>query len=472
MKTTYLAPALFALLAAGSAWGQELELRDKVSLEEKANAGACFTPDGKKILLANTDNDKESISYRLIGIDGKDKKQVYKFNLGQLKQYRPQEAYNMFNNRQEIFSADGSLFLTCPDLDKDENARFLWVGIPVVSSGMDGKTTLVRRPDQAQQSAPNYLGGMLIINGVFGKEDEVYYAILDRATQNENGLTGSSKIMKFDMKTEKAKTLANMDVVVGPIIFISPDRSRLAGIVFQMERDNVNNYRQAIKLWAYDIPSGKISYSMPISENMNNTMPAIAWSQDNSTIYAVMTGRGVQGSLKVFRPFLAPQKPDEEEAKKLKALAVQLGDEDYQQRDAASAQLQAAGSKAADILDAAVKSPDPEIAMRAKKLVAELTGKVISILERRTIESFIEVAPGFLCVKNANSSSMTIVEVATKKSKTILGEEKLVLIDKNGDLGLFRDLKDQSLWTAKIVFTAAESQPATQSSSNPAASNN
>ncbi|MBI5723357.1 MAG: hypothetical protein HZA50_05320 [Planctomycetes bacterium] len=452
---------LLSILITGVAWGQELEFRDMAGLGVEANTGACFTPDGKKILLAERGG--AGIAYTLIGIDGKDKKQVYEFKLGeQFVNYFARHISNVFPNRHGSISSDGGMFIAMPDLDKDPSKHI------VAISGMDGKVSLV-------SSQPDDPKAAYFINGVFGKDNEVYFFLMDRETVHESnpaffaaikvtsGVSGS--IMSYDLKTRQRKILAKVDGITVPPIFISPDRSRLAGIASMFTFDNPDK-GQCLKFWVYDIPSGQISYSSPIT-GQEATFGPVIWSKDNSILF-VVTSNGFYS----FQPFAAPQKAGEEEAKKLKNLAAQLGDEDSGRRESAMAEFRAAGAKALDVLNETAKSTDAEIAARAKKLVAELNaGTVTAILEQKKRQYYIiknvtEVAPGYLHVyakeSKGDAGTILLVDVATRKIKTLKMDDK-ILIDKTGDLGLFRDVRDNSLWTAKIEFTP----PASQSASGP-----
>ena len=60
-------------------------------------------------------------------------------------------------------------------------------------------------------------------------------------------------------------------------------------------------------------------------------------------------------------------------AQEIAALVKKLGDDDWTARESASKQLAQLGSAAKPQLETAVKSPDPEIATRAERLLAQMS---------------------------------------------------------------------------------------------------
>ncbi|MBI5723206.1 MAG: hypothetical protein HZA50_04550 [Planctomycetes bacterium] len=446
MRLWTIVPILSAVFIADSAMGQELELRDKVNLGVQADSGACLTPDGKKVLSASIAKDRQSIAYTLIGADGKDRKQVGKFNLGELKRC---EYHNVLSGRGGYFSADGSMFLCHPDLDNEKNIELL--GNPVVVALADGKAVCKGIPEQQVDSSLTF-SGLLNIYGVFGKDNAVYYVMPDLPDNKTVSNSRSNRIMKHDPKTGLGASVAELGYIATRLICVSPDGTRLAGIVVDAEK--YIGKKDSMKLWTYEIPTGRLEYSKPFAA-WNETIPHVVWSLDNSTVY-VASDAFEAGGLFAGRFFADPSQKELEE---FRALAVQLGDTDFKVRDAAFSKLQAAGLKASAAIGEASRSDDAEIAARARMLQAE-TGVYVAALNRNNCESAVEVAPGWLCAKGSDSSIMQLIDAGTRKARPVLEKDRLVFIDLVGDIGLFRD-SGRTLWTAKVVFSPAQAGPAT-----------
>src|SRR5437764_11760888 len=65
-----------------------------------------------------------------------------------------------------------------------------------------------------------------------------------------------------------------------------------------------------------------------------------------------------------------------EDDKEIDRLVKQLGDDDFKKREAATKRLTAIGEPALDALQKATTSDDPEVALRAKYIVAGIENKL------------------------------------------------------------------------------------------------
>lgn len=445
-----------AICLACPAMGQDITLQDKTSLFLRGDSGACLTDDGKKVLLASIAKDRQAIAYTVIGSDGKDKRQVYKFNLGELNRC---EYHNVLAGRRGFCSADGGAFLAHGDLDKDKHIEML--GNPVVVNLSNGKASPVCIPDQLADSALTF-SGFLNLYGAFGRDDAVYCVISDAAKKDSLESTVSNKIVRHDLKSGREETIAELGYVATRLICISPDRTKLAGIVVDPEK--YLDKKPSVKVWAYQISTNRLEYSQSFAV-WDETMPFIAWSRENSTVYVASDAFGA-GGLFACDFFIQPTRKDLEECD---VWAAQLGDSNYKVRGEAFSKLQAAGPKASETIGRAAKSDDAEVAARARMLQAQI-GVCVIRLSEKNCESVFEVAPGWLCVKFADSPTMKLVEVATRKAWPALEKEKFTLVDLVGDVGLFRDVS-QNLWTARIAFSSTPSRPAIETcQTNPSGS--
>ncbi|MBI5722486.1 MAG: hypothetical protein HZA50_00900 [Planctomycetes bacterium] len=469
----------------------ELELKDKLNLGVKADAGASFSPDGKTILFAalseikdkkddnkenNEDAVKRFITYSSSGLDGKDGKEICKLMLNRdvSRFYSRTNFPGVFPNQRGNISQDGNLFVASLNLAPAKvlhNAN----GLPFQLLGMDGKNVTLPLPggidlNAGERDLPS--AGLSVICGVFGG-DGLLYCVWPNYDSGAKG-----RICSFDPKTNSAKVYARSHVSLNTLpvcpIAISPDRTRIAGI-------GANPENNVPFLWAFDIKSNEFDVSgnldVPLGQNINPkledyayaqqnvVMPQVGWSQDNSTMYATH----FTGGLYSFKPFVKPAALTQQEIDKYKAIVAKLGDDDYKQRDAAEAELRAAGPMIAGIIREAMKSEDAEIAKRAQAIFAEsCTKKADLVLDRKTVVGcFIEISPGYLFVKGLDSSAVLIVNAATGKSQRLTDMDGLILIDRTGSLGLFRNAKDNTLWTAKIGFKAGLASSASLARTNP-----
>ena len=150
-----------------------------------------------------------------------------------------------------------------------------------------------------------------------------------------------------------------------------------------------------------------------------------------------------------FEPFAAAPKPTAEEAASYAKWVAQLGASRHRLREDATARLRKAGRKALSHLKRAARSADPEVAMRAKAIVAALVKGGLTVLQKdASLVTLCELAAGRLSAVS-DPRRAYVVDVATDKAAA--HPSQLLLIDRRGSVGLFLHVKDRMLRTAKIV---------------------
>ncbi|MBI5723034.1 MAG: hypothetical protein HZA50_03670 [Planctomycetes bacterium] len=444
----------------------ELELMDKVDLgikTENDKGSACFMPDGKKI-LAEPESDKgktnqvrtkggkligyKNAIYVLLSLDSKDKKEIQVLCSSHVSTNAPIVPPP---DRRGSISPDGSIFSIANFPLTRAPKR-----VPFLLCGVDGKTIELPSIDDNHASIANNMPGTQTsmwwpfnFSGVFDNNGLFYYVLEGlqfNSEMQEVHKNTSICIYRFDPQKNTAQKMFAIDNVEHKAIAIaiSSDRTKIAGI-------GVSNDNPGV--WVYDIKLNKATYTKGLNQSEFtfdlSLLPQVTWSQDNTKVY-LTSAKGSLYSCNLSQP----GKTTPQERENYNLLAVKLGSGDFKQREAATAELRAAEAKAIEALKEAADSSDSEVAERAKMILADTVGikNIINAGNQKhpAIKSFAEISPGCLYIAFFDGTA-AIVNTTTCEMKKLAGFNGLELLDKFGDMGLFRDSKN-NLWTAKIVF--------------------
>jgi hypothetical protein len=132
--------------------------------------------------------------------------------------------------------------------------------------------------------------------------------------------------------------------------------------------------------------------------------PGVGVEDEGARAYeSALKAAGVRSDGESLLAYLRKRTPSEALEAKLAALVRRLGDDEFAEREKASAALVRAGRRAVPFLRPAVRDPDPEVARRARRCLEasgpgkkEVTLAVVALLARERPAGSAEVLLGYL----------------------------------------------------------------------------